>query len=36
MWDHVLENDEVIIIQFIHSPQTLPVSTRVPSSESRT
>jgi hypothetical protein len=24
--DHVLENDEVIIIQFKHSPQTLPVS----------
>jgi hypothetical protein len=34
--DHVLENNEVIISPFIHSPQTLPVLSRVPSSESRT
>jgi hypothetical protein len=36
VWDHVLENGEVVTFPFIHSPQTLPVSTRVSSSESRT
>jgi hypothetical protein len=34
--DHVLENDEVIISPFIDSPQTLPVSSRLSSSKSRT
>jgi hypothetical protein len=36
VWDHILENGEVVTFPFIDSPQTLHVSSRVSSSETRT